>query len=330
MRIAVLAIDGVADSGLGLLLDVLTAAEVLRERVGAHITPFRATVCATRPEVHTGYGLSLRADDLAALLDDPPDHLLVPGLGVVEAQAVVDAVTSTDALGVVRELHQRGVASSAACSGTFVLAEAGLLDGRPATTSWWLGPAFRQRYPAVDLDESEALVVTETVTTAGAALAHLDLALALVRRVSPALAESVSDYLAIGDRPRQGELVRMSLLTYQDPVLAGFERAVRDRIDQPVDLGALAADLGVSPRTLQRLTSTTLGMSPVRFVQHLRLERAVDLLRTTDDSVAVIARAVGYQDASTLATLIRSRRGTTPEQIRRRRLTTTSTWASRG
>lgn len=326
MRIVVLALDGVADSGLGLVLDVFTTANLLSDRIDPSIPPFDTSVRATRAQVRTGYGLTVEAALLEGLLDDPPDHLVVPGFGVLSADDVIEAVTSTDAVAMVRKLHDRGVRTSAACSGTFLLAEAGLLDARAATTSWWLGPVFRQRYPAVALDESEALVVADTVTTAGAALAHLDLALALVRRVSPQLAEAVSDYLAVGDRPRQSESLRAGLLPITDPVLVAFDRAVRERLDEPLEIGVLAVELGVSKRTLQRLSSGALGMTPVRYVQQIRLERAVDLLRSTDLSVAAIARAVGYQDATTLSTLIRRRRGTTPEQVRRRRVATASTW----
>lgn len=328
MRIVIVAVDGVADSGLGLVLDVFTAANLLRGRVDPHLAAFEVSVRSTRAQVRTFYGAAFTTEPLAAVLDDPPDHLVVPGLGVTTAEAVLDVVTGTDTVPALRTLHDHGVPTSAACSGTFLIAEAGVLDGRAATTSWWLGPAFRARYPAVTLDESEALVVAGDVVTAGAALAHLDLALSLVRRVSPGLAEAVGDYLAVGDRPRQGDVVRPSLLAPTDPVLAAFDRAVRDRIGESLDLGEVASELGVSRRTLQRLTSTTLGMTPIRYVQHVRLERAVDLLRTTDESVAAIARAVGYQDATTLATLIRRRRGTTPEQIRARRLATASAWES--
>lgn len=116
---------------------------------------------STQPQVRTYYGLSLQAEPLADALADPPEHLVVPGLGLLTEDAVLAAVTGLEAVPVVRKLHEQGLPLSAACSGTFVLAEAGVLDGRTATTSWWLGPAFRRRYAAVTLQESEGLVVAD-------------------------------------------------------------------------------------------------------------------------------------------------------------------------
>jgi len=126
-------------------------------------------------------------------------------------------------------------------------------------------------------------------------------------------------YHAVGDRPRQGDVTRPALIAITDKVLSAFDRAVRSGLAGPLDIGRLSRNIGVSQRTLQRLTSSTLGMTPMQYVQQVRLERAIGLLRTTDLSVAMVAHAVGYQDATTLGTLIKRRRGTTPEQLRRRR-----------
>jgi transcriptional regulator GlxA family with amidase domain len=87
-------------------------------------------------------------------------------------------------------------------AGTFLLAEAGILDGLHATTSWWLSPAFRSRYPAVHLDEGRMVVASDGITTAGAAFGHVDLALAVVRTTSPAVADLVTRYLVLTSSPR--------------------------------------------------------------------------------------------------------------------------------
>jgi transcriptional regulator GlxA family with amidase domain len=90
-----------------------------------------------------------------------------------------------------------------ACAGTFLLAEAGILDGLRATTTWWLSPVFRSRYPTVQLDESRMVVASHGITTAGAAFGHVDLALAVVRTSSPTVADLVARYLVIEERPSQ-------------------------------------------------------------------------------------------------------------------------------
>src|SRR6202012_5195030 len=105
-----------------------------------------------------------------------------------------------DAVAQLQTWQRQGARISPSCIGTFVLAEAGLLDGEEATTTWWLSPLFRQRYPRVRLDESRVIVQPNAVVTAGAALSHLDLALTLIRRASPELANLTARYLVVDVR----------------------------------------------------------------------------------------------------------------------------------
>src|SRR5258706_5489629 len=108
-----------------------------------------------------------------------------------------------DACAVLHKWTGRGALTATACVGTSVLAEAALLDGEEATTTWWLSPLFRQRYPRVRLDESRIIVQSNGVVTAGAALSHLDLVLALIPRPSPALADLTARYLVVDQRTTQ-------------------------------------------------------------------------------------------------------------------------------
>jgi len=319
MRIGLLIVDGVGDSGLALMRDVFAVANLLAEQIDRHVPRFGVTLHAPTDEIRTAYGLTVDAQPMTAALDDPPDVLIAPSLGLLTGEQILTAVQAGSVVAMLRAAHLGGVNTAGACSATFFLAEAGILDGRDATTSWWLAPTFRARYPRVRLDESQTLVVSGGVTTAGAAVAHLDLALSLVRQASPALSAAAADYLAVGERPRQSDVMRPALLPVTDPVLSAFDRAVRHGVAGPLEVAQLARQLGVSQRTLQRLTSTVLGMTPVRYIQQVRLERATALLRTTDLSIASVAHAVGYQDATTLGTLLRRRRGTTPGQLRRGR-----------
>jgi transcriptional regulator GlxA family with amidase domain len=231
---------------------------------------------------------------------------------LVLGDPLMDVLGDADSLVVVADL---GLDLAAACTGTFFLAEAGVLDGLLATTSWWLGPAFR-RYTAVRLDESRTLARDGRVTTAGAAFAHIDLALSIVAQESPALAEMVARYLVIGDRPSQAVSAVPSHLAGHDPVVTAFERWVRDHIADQVQISRAAAAIGISERTLQRTTAAVLGMSPLDFVHQIRLDEATFLLRTTSRTVDAIAAAVGYQNTGTLRALVRRRRGTTISALR--------------
>jgi transcriptional regulator GlxA family with amidase domain len=205
---------------------------------------------------------------------------------------------------------------AAACIGTFVLAESGLLDGEDATTTWWLAPLFRQRYPKVRLDESRIIVPSGAVLTAGAALSHLDLALTLIRRASPELATLTARYLVVDSRTSQAIYSIPDHLTHSDPLVEGFERWARRRLAQGFSLDEAAVALATSKRTLARRMQAVLGKSPLAYFQHLRVERAVHLLRTSGASVDQVATQVGYADGVTLRSLLRRHLGRGVRDIR--------------
>ena len=194
---------------------------------------------------------------------------------------------------------------TAACIGTFVLAESGLLDGLEATTTWWLAPLFRKRYPAVDVDESKMIVKSGGAVTAGAALSHMDLALWLIRNVSPELASLTAKYLIVDSRPSQSAYALSDHLIHADPLVQRFERWARTRLADGFSLDDAAKAVGASKRTLARRMHEVLGRSPLSYVQSLRVERAVHLLRTGDASVDEVAAQVGYADGATLRVLLR-------------------------
>jgi transcriptional regulator GlxA family with amidase domain len=152
----------------------------------------------------------------------------------------------------------------------------------------------------------DAMVVTDAGTvTAGAAFAHVDLALALVRQASPALAEHVARLLVIDERAAQSRYLAVDHLGHDDPLVLALEQYARAHMHEPFDVHAAATAIGTSRRTLERRTRAVLGCSPLELVQRLRIERASHLLRTTGQNVDQIAPLVGYANASTLRTLLR-------------------------
>lgn len=304
MRIAVLVVDDVFDTGLASVLDLFETANELSD---PDADRYDVSVVSPRGSAHTHLGFAI---PLSPLPRAAPDLVIVPALACKQPDTIVAALDRpdvADAMALIRRWHARGVRLAAACTATFVLGRAAVLDGRRATTSWWLGPTFRREFPAVDLEEAAMLVVDRQTLTAGAALAHLDLALAVIRERSPNLASLVARYLLIDDRPSQAAFATSEHVAHDDDLVKRFEIWIRSHLAEPFDLARVARAIGSSERTLQRRVRAVLGKPPVTFVQDLRLERAVHLLRVTQGSVDEIAGAVGYGDASTLRTLLRRR-----------------------
>jgi len=245
---------------------------------------------------------------------------VVPAIGFKMPDALQQALTRPDirdASVALRQWAAGGATMAAACIGTFVLAESGLLDDRDATTTWWLAPMFRTRYPSVRLDESHMLIKSGPVVTAGAALSHMDLALWLIRQQSPKLAALTAKYLIVDSRPSQSAYVLTDHLIHNDPLVERFERWARTRLAQGFSLDDAAKAVASSKRTLARRMHAVLGKSPLSYFQSLRVERAVHLLKTGNESVDEIAARVGYADGVTLRTLLRRRLGYGIREIRR-------------
>jgi transcriptional regulator GlxA family with amidase domain len=217
-----------------------------------------------------------------------------------------------------RQWVDDGARIAAACIGTFIAAESGVLDGETATTTWWLAPFFRQRYPRVRLEDRRMLVASGRVLTAGAALSHMDMSLWLIRQASPSLAETTARYLIVDQRPSQSAYAMSDHLAHSDPLVQKFERWARERVAVGFSLDEAAQAVGASKRTLTRRINDVLGKSPLTYLQDLRIERAVHLLRTSNDDVEKIAAAVGYADGVTLRNLLRRKRGQGVRHIRSR------------
>ncbi|QWC84459.1 helix-turn-helix domain-containing protein [Nocardioidaceae bacterium] len=312
MRATLLCVDGMFDSGLAVTLDIFSTANALAER------PLIEVVTASAGgQIRTGHGLRLATTPVEEV--EAADLVLLPAIGLVDADTVIRTVSGHALLPQVRRLAAGGATVAAGCSATFFLAEAGLADGHTVTTSWWLGPDFRRRYSRVDLDDSQTLISDGRILTAGSAFAHIDLALSVVRNLSPQVADDVARRLLIGRTASQATFAVPSQLAASDPTVSAFDAWVRRHLADPKPLRDAARELGVSERTLQRATQQVLGLSPVSFMQQVRLDQAIHLLRTTERSVEQIAEAVGYRNAGSLRSLLRARRGTSVREVRDRR-----------
>ena len=318
MRIDILALDGVFDLGLSAVLDVLRTANELNEMAGLGVTRFEPRIVGVRKTVKTSHGLGVPVSPVGKRA---PDCVCVPAIGfkmpgpLEVALARADVRDSSDLL---RRWARQGALVTSACIGTFILAESGLLDGQRSTTTWWLAPLFRRRYPSVELDESQMIVKSGQFVTAGAALGHVDLALWLVRNVSPRLATLTAQYLIIDSRPSQSAYALTDHLVHDDPIVQRFESWARGRLTRGFSLDEAAKTVGASKRTLARRMQDVLGKSPLSYFQTLRVERAVHLLKTGNASVDEIATRVGYADGATLRALLRRELNTGVKELRNR------------
>jgi transcriptional regulator GlxA family with amidase domain len=310
MRVAIVPVTGCFTSGLSTLIDVLQTAEGLRRSLDAQIPSIQVEILGVSDTIVTRNGLTMA---VSRRIDrdgcDDADVLVVPSLGAgANAAALEDALNRDDIRLLTDVLRDGSIppAVAAACSGTFVLAQSGLLDGHVATTSWFLTSTFRQRYPRVGLDMSRMVVRSGRFTTAGAGFAHIDLALSLVSGLSRELAAMVARYMLIDERPSPSLDAAQTYLGSIDELLTDFESWVRGHLSEPLSIADAAAALGTTRKTLERHTRERAGTTPHAIVQRIRAERAVHLRRTTELNMTQIARAVGYRNASTLRALLRS------------------------
>lgn len=212
-----------------------------------------------------------------------------------------------------------GTLVAASCYGTFVLAESGLLDGRHATTTWWLQAAFRQRYPAIHLDADRVLVDDGNAITAGAMTAHTDLSLHMLRRLfGAALARHVGGIMLV-DGARTSQRPFMALQRhFADPLIQEAADWIAQRCTTPISTQELAAALHVSYRTLHRRFSAAAGMPPLTYLQALRVEHAKELLEDSRLSLEQIVEHIGYCDVSAFRRLFSRTAGLSPAQYRQR------------
>ena len=319
MRISVLTYDRCLAAEVFGLADVLLIANRLAGlRRPREAAPFEVSVIGARggPVVAAG-GVSLGLEPAPAACD----LLVVPAFEVVGA-AELDATLSKlgPEISLIRRAAVRGPVA-AICGGAFLLGEAGLLDGRRATTAWAFAGELARRYPSADV-LSEALLVRDgPVTTSGAFSAAHDLALAIVReRLGDAAVRALAKVTLL-------DAGRTSQAPYLDPRLHvrardGFSQSVsrwlRQRLAEPYSLERLAQALNVSTRTLLRRFKAQTGCTPLDHLQDLRVGRAKQLLEASDLGLGEIAREVGYLDLATFSRLFARKAQMTPAAYRRR------------
>ncbi|MGV9387277.1 helix-turn-helix domain-containing protein [Nonomuraea sp. NPDC003707] len=277
-------------------------------------TRYAFTVCTEHPgpvATRAGYDM-LVSDGLDAL--DRADTVVVPGWLPTEeppSPAVVRAL---------RRAHSRGTRVVSICSGAFALAHAGLLDGRGATTHWALADELAARFPAIRVDADVLYVDHGDVATSAGAGAGIDLCMHLVRSDQGARYAAHIARTMVMPPHREGGQLQYSAPPHReqiDDTLAPLLEWINEKLGEPVTIESMAAQAGVSARTLTRRFAVQLGTSPGQWLLAQRIATARELLESSDLPLDAVARRVGLSSATNLRRRFLNTLGTTPGAYRR-------------
>lgn len=320
VRVGVLAFDGCMASSVAGPLELFGVASILASLIGAAPAPVRfdaRIVTVARRKVVSGSGIALAGTRPPGRLD----VLVVPAIWHARAR---DLATEAERLrrevAMIRSAYDAGAIVAAGCSGTVLLGEAGLLDGRTATTSWWLGEFFRRRYPAARLALDELVTADGRVWCAGATTSSFSLGARVVEQFAGAeVAALVGRFMLTDPNPgAQTPYAVEPVRPAADPAIARTQAWIGRNLARPVSLDEMARVAAMSTRTLIRRFRAATGHTPLSYVQRLRVERAKALLSTTGLAVQTVMDRAGYTDMSSFRKLFRSHTGLVPSAYRER------------
>ncbi|MBL7521068.1 helix-turn-helix domain-containing protein [Frankia sp. CNm7] len=308
--VAVLAVDGVVPFDLAVPVEVFGRARLADGRPA-----YRVAVCAARPGADVDAGtFTLRARHGLETLAEA-DTVVVPGTGDPAAPldpAVLDAL---------RAAARRGSRVASVCSGAFLLAAAGLLDGLRATTHWLGTAELAARHPAVDVDPDVLFVDNDgrILTSAGAA-AGLDVGLPGARAAPGGGVAADAARLSVMPLERAGG--QAQFIAHEPPTPGGVSlepllRWLADNLRTELTLDDIARQAALSTRTLSRRFREQTGTTPAQWLAVARLRRAQQLLESTDCPVEWVASQVGFASPSTFRDRFRRLVGTSPQSYRR-------------
>jgi transcriptional regulator GlxA family with amidase domain len=306
--VAVLALDHVIP------FDLATPIEVFNRTLTPDGRPgYRVRVCAERPEVDAGSFTVTAPWGLDALAG--ADTVIVPGVSD-PSRPLSEPVRTA-----LREAAAAGTRIASICVGTFVLAAAGLLSGLRATTHWVAADRLAGMYPDIEVDPDVLYVDNGQILTSAGAAAGLDLCLHLIRRDYGSAVAAHAARLSVMPLEREGG--QAQFIVHEPPpvprgsVLEPLLRWMEDNCSSPLTLGDLAAQAGMSSRSLIRRFREHTGTTPLQWLHRARVRQAQHLLETTDQSVERIAVRVGFGSPTAFRDRFKRITGTSPHAYRR-------------
>jgi transcriptional regulator GlxA family with amidase domain len=244
--------------------------------------------------------------------------LIVPTIGGPIQQALDN---NPELISLLNKADQAGWTIAGNCTGNFLLAEAGILDGKSATTHWGFATEFQQRYPQINLQADQLITRDANIFCAGGGIAWFDLGLHIIERnVDFETAMQTAKAFVI-DYRRDSQL-SYSLMRIAKPHQDEMVRSVQAKIEKDcttaLSIEALAVEHNVSQRTLIRRFNSALGMPPNTYLQSVRIEHARKMLEESDFNIDTIMNNIGYEDSSSFRRLFKKKTGLTPTEYRNR------------
>jgi transcriptional regulator GlxA family with amidase domain len=283
-------------------LDVIGPAEVFAaaSRLVPENTGYTVELAArTRAPLPTSSGIALVPHRALAATSGPIDTLVVAG-----GRGVYEAVRDRALVGWVRRRATACRRVASVCTGAVLLAEAGLLDGRRATTHWAAAERLAERYPAVRVDADPIFIRDGHVWTSAGVAAGIDLALALVTDdLGPRVAREIARWLVLFLQRTGGQSqfsVQLAAQAAERSPLRDLQAWVADHLTDDLSVPALAGRVAMSPRNFARVFQREVGCTPATFVERTRLEAARRLLESTTLGLEEVAAAVGFGAVPTM------------------------------
>ncbi|MFJ4361606.1 GlxA family transcriptional regulator [Streptomyces massasporeus] len=311
-RVAVIIDEGTNPFEVGVATELFG---LPRPELGLPGPLYEVTLCAPTPEIRMNHGFFTLTGVRGLDTVDRADTLVVPG----RPDNVVPR--GPDVLDAIRHAHARGARVVSFCTGTFALAEAGLLDGRRASTHWRWADSFRRLHPKVLLEPDVLFVDEGDILTAAGSAAALDLGLYIWRRDHGAeIANHVSRRLVFAAHRDGGQrqFVERPVPEVRDESLAPLLAWAQERLGEPLTVAELAARARVSPATLHRRFRAQLGTTPLAWLTGERVALACRLIERGEERLDVVAARSGLGTAANLRTRLRRATGLSPSAYRRR------------
>lgn len=296
-------------------LDIFYAANLILGGAGAGDLGYDVEVVSPVATVRAWAGLRLVADRSYRAVRGAIDTLIVTGIDGPE-----DAGRDQDLVRWLARTAPRVRRLVGLCTGSFVLAEAGLLEGRRATTHWMYCDDLAERYPKVTVERDPIYVRDRAVYTSAGSTAGLDLVLGLVeedlgRRVALQVAQRMVFFLKRPGGQAQFSALLSTQIAEREP-FRDLQAWIAEHPDAEISVDALARRVAMSPRNFFRVFVREVGMTPARFVERVRVEAARRLLEETSRGIPDIAAACGFGSQETMRIAFRRTLGVPPKRYR--------------